>query len=74
MALVLVEIPGCSLYRLINNNRSKLTSGVLKLAQLQETKSYFISIEKFCQNIVEGTPFVRVDSDKGTSLLFPHID
>ncbi len=46
----------------------------MKLVQLQESKTYFIEVDQFKQNIIGGTPFVKINSDKGLSLIFPNVE
>lgn len=74
MALIIADVPEAQLYILLNGNRTKLAGGSLNLAQILETKTYFINVGKFCQNIVTGTPFVTITRPKGTTFLFPHIE
>ncbi|KAM3135070.1 hypothetical protein pb186bvf_012894 [Paramecium bursaria] len=74
LANVISQADGAQFFRLIQNSRSKIHEGVIKLAQFSESKTYFINIDKFSQNIVPGTPFVYIRTQAGLTLIFPHIE
>ncbi|CAD8192157.1 unnamed protein product [Paramecium octaurelia] len=74
MAQVVSIAENAQFFRLIQNSRTKVFQGTVKLAQFQDSKTHFITIERFCQNIVPGTPFVYISCESGLTLIFPHID
>ncbi|KAM3131427.1 hypothetical protein pb186bvf_016499 [Paramecium bursaria] len=73
-ARVIVQTSNTKLFHLVQNNRNLLFEDNLRLCYLDSARIYFICIKEFCQNIFPSTPWVVLESPKGVSLLFPHIE